>query len=336
MPPRRDAVPEGVAAIAAAAVGSIAIVQAVLALFRPEAGLLGVIQILSPHLALTGLALWPLALIKGSRRLRLALLVLTAVSLVRFGGDWLSMPLRQAVNGEPLTVTTWNLEVGSRSTAQTLEALRSFRADIVLIQELTPDVAQAIESEATLVGRYPSRALDPAGPGIGQGVLSRYPIRAAQSSINPVVQTMVVEVEGRDVRLVNAHPERGELRRLILGVPTVFDPDDRHEDLDGIRSIVEGSLAAGETLILGGDFNTTPPEPAYGRLTEGLRDVHAEIGLGTGWTWRPSRLEHFGIGLIRLDMVLVGPGVEPMSIDVSCVASGDHCPVTVRLALVSR
>ena len=78
------------------------------------------------------------------------------------------------------------------------------------------------------------------------------------------------------------------------------------------------------------------PQPAHARLTEGLRDVHAEIGLGTGWTWRPSRLERFGIGLIRLDMVLVGPGVEPVAIDVSCVAAGDHCPVTVRLALVSR
>jgi hypothetical protein len=64
--------------------------------------------------------------------------------------------------------------------------------------------------------------------------------------------------------------------------------------------------------------------------------VHAEIGLGTGWTWRPSRLERLGIGLIRLDMVLVGPGVEPVTIDVLCLSAGDHCAVTARLTLVSR
>jgi endonuclease/exonuclease/phosphatase family metal-dependent hydrolase len=323
------------AELATIAVLMIAIVQVGLMLLRPEAGILGVVQILSPHLALAGLVLAPLALVRGSWRLRVALLVLVALSLVRFGGDWLSIPMPRSGDGEPVTIATWNLEVGARSTGQTVAVLHELDADIVLLQELTPDVTRAIETDATLVERYPDQALDPIGSGSGQGVLSRFPLRDVGSSINPILQTMIVEAGEREVRLVNAHPVRGELRRLILGVPTVFDPDDRREDLEGIRSVVEGSLAAGETLILAGDFNTTPPEPAYGRLTEGLRDVHAEIGFGTGWTWRPSRLEGLGIGLIRLDMVLVGPGVEPLGIDVACVSPGDHCPVTARVSLLS-
>jgi endonuclease/exonuclease/phosphatase (EEP) superfamily protein YafD len=321
--------------LATIAVATIAVVQLGLMLLRPEAGVLGVLQILSPHLALVGLALAPLALVPRSRRLRLALVALVAISLVRFGGDWLSIPLPRSAEGAPITLASWNLEVGSRSTAQTVASLHGVDADVILLQELTPDVAAAIASDGTLSQRYPNQALDPVGRGSGQGVLSRFPLRDARSSIDPIVQTMILEAGGRDVRLVNAHPVRGDLRRLILGVPTVFDPDDRREDLEGIRAIVEASLDAGESLIVGGDFNTTPPEPAYSRLTEGLRDVHAETGLGTGWTWRPSRLEGLGIGLIRLDMVLVGPGVEPLGIDVTCVSRGDHCPVTARLALVS-
>lgn len=322
-------------ATATPVVALIVAVQIGLVLLRPEAGLLGVVQILSPHLALAGLALSPLALVPDGRRLRVALLVLLAVTVVRFGGDWFSIPTSRSVGGDPLTVATWNLEVGSRSTGQTVAILNGLDADVVLIQELTSDVARAIEADVALAERYPSQALDPTDAGVGQGVLSRFPLRDVASSVDPIIQTMTLEAGGRDIRLINAHPVRGDLRRLILGVPTVFDPDDRREDLEKIRDIVEASLAAGETLILGGDFNTTPPEPAYGRLTEGLRDVHAEIGLGTGWTWRPSRLEGLGIGLIRLDMVLVGPGVEPLAIEVRCISPGDHCPVTARLALVS-
>jgi vancomycin resistance protein VanJ len=320
---------------AAIAIPTIVVIQLGLIVLRPEAGILGLLQIVSPHLALLGLALAPLALVPRTRRLRVAVVALLAVTLVRFGGDWLSIPVARPAEGERLNVATWNLEVGSRTTANTVEQLHDLDADIILLQELTADVSQAIASDAILAERYPAQALDPIERGPGQGVLSRYPLGDVESAIAPIVQTMIVSAGGRDVRLINVHPERGQLRRVFLGVPTVFDPDDRSEDLEEIRALVDASLTAGETLIVGGDFNTTPPESAYARLTEDLRDVHAEIGQGTGWTWRPSRLEVLGIGLIRLDMVLVGPGVEPVGIDVTCPSAGDHCPVTARLTLVS-
>ena len=82
-----------------------------------------------------------------------------------------------------------------------------------------------------------------------------------------------------------------------------------------------------------GDFNTAPTEPGYGRLTAGLRDIHTEIGLGPGWTWRPSSLESLGIGLLRIDLVLLGPGVTPISTAIDCGKPGDHCLVDATVAV---
>ena len=55
----------------------------------------------------------------------------------------------------------------------------------------------------------------------------------------------------------------------------------------------------GETVIVAGDFNTAPTEPAFEQLVAGLADAHAEVGLGPGWTWRPSRMEGLGLGVLR-------------------------------------
>ena len=152
--------------------------------------MLGVVQILSPHLALAGFVLAPLALVPGSWPLRIALVALVALSLVRFGGDWLSLPVPRSDAGEPVTLATWNLEAGVRAPGRTVEILHELAADVVLLQELTPDVTRAIEADATLVERYPNQALDPVGSGSGQGVLSRRPVRDVESSIDPILRTM--------------------------------------------------------------------------------------------------------------------------------------------------
>jgi hypothetical protein len=67
-------------------------------------------------------------------------------------------------------------------------------------------------------------------------------------------------------------------------------------------------------------------------LTAGLVDVHRSIGLGPGWTWRPSSLERLGIGLLRLDLVLLGPGLRPIDLGVDCPRAGDHCRMTVTFS----
>jgi endonuclease/exonuclease/phosphatase family metal-dependent hydrolase len=83
-------------------------------------------------------------------------------------------------------------------------------------------------------------------------------------------------------------------------------------------------------LVLG-DINTAPTEPEFGRFVAGFADAHAEVGIGPGWTYRPSRLEALGIGLIRIDVVLAGPGLRPIAESATCPPVGDHCLVRATI-----
>ena len=129
-----------------------------------------------------------------------------------------------------------------------------------------------------------------------------------------------------------AHPLPGRIRERD-GIPIGFNPRQRNADLDLLRGRVAELEAAGSNVLLIGDFNTTPAEPAFGRLTAGLHDAHAEIGLGPGWTWRPEPLEFLNTGLLRIDLVLTTPNVVPVSDSIECAPVGDHCYVEAGLVI---
>lgn len=88
-------------------------------------------------------------------------------------------------------------------------------------------------------------------------------------------------------------------------------------------------------MIVVGDFNTAPTEPAFDRFVAGLVDAHRAVGIGPGWTWRPSRLEPLGIGLLRIDLALSGPGATPTRIGERCDLPGDHCQLRAAFALAA-
>lgn len=86
-------------------------------------------------------------------------------------------------------------------------------------------------------------------------------------------------------------------------------------------------------MLVVGDFNTAPSESAFARLTHGLHDAHAEVGVGPGWSYG-SRLVDFGFGLLQLDLVLGSSDVVPVAIGEDCVHPSDHCLVHATLTIV--
>jgi endonuclease/exonuclease/phosphatase (EEP) superfamily protein YafD len=131
--------------------------------------------------------------------------------------------------------------------------------------------------------------------------------------------------------VIAAHPLPGRIRERA-DIPIGFFPGQRNADLTLLRARVSDLESAGSPVLLIGDFNTTPAEPAFGRLTAGLHDAHAEVGLGPGWTWRPENLEFLNTGLIRIDLVLTTPGLVPTSDSIECPPVGDHCYVEAGLS----
>ena len=115
-------------------------------------------------------------------------------------------------------------------------------------------------------------------------------------------------------------------------IPIGFDPSDRDAALEVLRDRADAAAVGSEALVLLGDFNVAPTEAAYHELAAGLLDAHTEVGIGPGWTWRPSRFERLPVGLLRIDYVLSSNHLAPVESTVTCPPIGDHCFVIARLA----
>jgi endonuclease/exonuclease/phosphatase (EEP) superfamily protein YafD len=324
-------------ALLVSALSVVTIIELGLAILRPEDGLPAVLQVLAPHIALIGLVLAAAVLALRNPTGAVVAVVLVAVVGVRFGGEWVSLPAAPraaSLESGSIRAATWNLEVDSRPPSETVAMLLAHPVDLVALQELQGTVADALAASARLRDLYPYQSLHPGDGYDGLGLLSRSRLSADTVSYQPAILEATLTVGGEAVTVVNAHPVHGDIARFgTTRIPTGVDVASRNEDLALVRRRIDRAIAAGRPAILLGDLNTASSEPAHDRLVAGLIDVHAEVGEGTGWTWRPSRLEFLGLGLIRIDYVIVSPDITPVSIGEACPVLGDHCLVSAVVDL---
>lgn len=297
-----------------------------------ESGPLAIALLLSPHLGLLTLALWPVAAVTRSRRLALALAVVAVLFVVRFGSDWVPSPGPDFGSAAALGVATWNVQYSGVPSADAVQFLSDHPVDVVVLEELNPDVAATIEASSALTARWPYRALYPARGAGGIGMLSTYPLVDPQHAVDPVRLEARVQLRGDEVVVLGAHPYPALISR-VLGLPFGFDPTVRNADLELLRGRVRDLEGDGARVILLGDFNTAPSEPAFGRLTAGLLDAHREVGGGPGWTWTPLGLRRLGLAFLRIDLILSSSSLPPIATHVDCPRVGDHCLVSATLQL---
>jgi endonuclease/exonuclease/phosphatase (EEP) superfamily protein YafD len=311
---------------------TVAVLLVALPLLAPRSGPLTLANIFSIHLTLLAICLLPVAVVRRDRGLGLALGGLALIAVVRFGGDWFSLPPSIDATDDLFRTASWNLELGSRPGDGAVEGIRDLDVDVVVLQELGPDHARAIEAATSLAERYPHRALYP-DPGVmGMGLLSAWPIERVEFSGDPSVIEAVIDHDGRPITVINGHPLAGRLE-TIGALPVAFDSNHRDERLGRIRSRIDDAIGRGESVVVLGDYNVTPTEPGYLQLSEGLLDAHVEVGAGPGWTWRPSRLEFAGMGVIRIDHALSSPSLPPVAVSEDCRRTGDHCMVEAAFSI---
>lgn len=296
----------------------------------PGDGPIGLAQVLAAHLTIATLLLLPFALIRGATALRVAFVVLAVAAVVRFGADWWSPPA-PAAEGPTIEVATFNLEIMSRDAPDAVAFLQPMAADVIALQELTPAFADAIAADPVLADHYPYQALYPSGDVLGLGLLSRRPLTDVAFESDPSRLEALVDTPDGQVWVLNVHPLPARMPRGPLALPIGFDPTVRNAALERITRDIEAAMAADAPVLMLGDINAAPTEPEFFRFVAGLRDAHAEVGVGPGWTYRPDLLEPLGIGLIRIDVVLTGPGLRPIKEATRCPPAGDHCAVLVTV-----
>jgi endonuclease/exonuclease/phosphatase family metal-dependent hydrolase len=310
----------------------LTLVVVMVQVLRLRGGLGGLVAILTPHLLMAAAAFALLAMVLARSRLVLiSSVAILTVGAVTLAPEWVSLPA-----GHPaptIRVMTWNLELGSEAAERLPAVLKATEADIVALQEVTPEAATAIENDPELVDRFPHRLLWPDRGVLGLGLLSRLPMTAGdRRAVPPIAWVTVTLDDGNLLRVLNAHPLPGRIAIVSpLRLPVGFDPTERDQQLQAVRAIANELEAPGDPVVLLGDLNVASTEPAYDDIVRDWRDAHAEAGVGPGWTWRPSRLEGLGIGVLRIDFVLVTPDVRPVGIAQDCSQPGDHCAVAAGL-----
>jgi endonuclease/exonuclease/phosphatase family metal-dependent hydrolase len=239
----------------------------------------------------------------------------------------------ETLDATRISALSWNLYLDNQQTDTIRSSLKSSGAGIVALQEFTHLHHDAILGDAELMRQYPYR-FTASGGAPGMGILSAYPI-LEQGKITspqhpysfPVLWARLDLGDNRAVTVVNAHPRPGHVSfvgRSLL--PNSFDPTIRDEEIAFVRAFITPMLERGEHVLLLGDFNITEREPAYNQLVAGMHDAHAEVGLGTGHSWRPAQLMNRDIGVIRIDYLLSSKDVRPTRITTDCTPrGGDHC-----------
>ncbi len=235
---------------------------------------------------------------------RLAAITMMAPGLI--GLWWLMPPLapRADVPGTPrLRLVTANVHVGTRDPGELLAWVRSLQAEVVLLQEINPAYAQALEAQA---GDYPFRHLAPRDDPFGIGLISRHPLQEVNIDAGPGGIPMLratIDAAAGAIPVVGVHP---------------FPPlsaEAHRERSETIRQL--DALAAAEpALVVAGDFNASPWSSGFA----GVDHLHiASRGLPT---WH---------GVLPIDHVLVGKAWSQVRASAAPPMGSDHRGLFVEI-----
>ncbi|MCY3000657.1 MAG: endonuclease/exonuclease/phosphatase family protein [Planctomycetota bacterium] len=225
----------------------------------------------------------------------------------------------ERVEGE-LRLVTLNAGAGRATGEQLRDALRTFDADVVFLQELSARQAAAIEACDDLP--FAHRALFPRGIP-GKGLLARFPLRDVhfvELADGATVLDAVLLAPRGEVRLVDVH---SRMQIAVLG--TWAEGCEHIDDL-------ARSLPTEVPTLVAGDFNVGTRTPVVASLRDaGFHEAFEHVGAGLGLSF-PVFLRYRALPLppiVRIDHVWAR-GLEPLDARLLPDVGSDHLPMLVR------
>lgn len=266
------------------------------------------------------------ALLRRSLSAVVALLLPVTVWLSLFGG----LLGDKSLPGGHLTVTSHNVNADNLDPAGTARALAASDADLLALEEITPQAKPSYERE--LAQAYPYHTV------LGTvGLWSRLPLSDTapvdiQLDYGPLARTKTAAVKlpyNRALRTTVA-TDRGPLAVYVAHLGSVrvypgegFWTGDRDRGAQALAKAV--AAEPNKRVVLLGDLNGTTGDRGLAGLTSPLDSAQDTAGDGFGFSW-PARFP-----VARIDQILVR-GVEPRSAWVRPATGSDHLPVAATIS----
>jgi vancomycin resistance protein VanJ len=243
--------------------------------------------------------------------------------------------------GPTLRVLSYNTTHGVDGVEGLRELLREARPDLVLFQWTSHLAEEALAgpgfegwtvrrtAQFTVASRFPVLSLEPLGVPSGSG-----PPCAHALVETPLGTLDVYAIRPQSAREeIGAGRHRGLRQRLV----ELLEGADSGR-LSGLasfreaqtRSIAEAVAQARNLVLIAGDSNVPDGSGFLRRYLGGFSDAFAEAGWGFGFT-HPARLPW-----LRLDRVLLGPGLQALDFDVLGRRLSAHRAVVAQIARRDR
>lgn len=284
------------------------------------------VQMLNYFMPWLLVGLLPMLLMAGlarQKRLAAALAIPTLLIGANFAPLFLPRFSVALAGGAPLKVMSYNLLYRNATLDDALNLVRQEQPDILLLQEVTPAIAQALKGLADI---YPPGHFHLAyNPQTGQAVISRFPITRQELAFERG-RALKVEINTPDspLKVWNVHPNT---------------PHPWRRQQQQISALVNDIAAERGPLIVGGDFNTTYHSELYRLVDSHLNNAQWEAGWGLGFTFpaHAPRVKKVPVLLpmIRIDHIFYSRHFFAHSARTLTEAGGsDHLPIVAELSLI--
>jgi endonuclease/exonuclease/phosphatase (EEP) superfamily protein YafD len=222
-------------------------------------------------------------------------------------------------DGPRLRVLSANMQFGTGSPEALVDAVRRTRADVLSVQELTPELASDLDT-AGLAELLPERVIDPRPRGSGNGLYARIPLIPGPITgrlRNPLAVATTRPSGGPPVQLMAVH----------------VTPPFRHQVAawrSDLRAVPRAE-PSGPLRILAGDFNATLDHAELRDLLDsGYDDAADEVGAGLRATWPNARRLP---PPVTIDHVLADERIGVREFSVHPIPGTDHRAVFAELVL---
>jgi len=256
--------------------------------------------------------------------------VLAAIAIMTAGCDFRSVRPSEKPSGPHFTVMTYNVNYGMPGAAEAAGAILQGDADIVCLQETTPQWQAYLAGK--LSRKYPHRDYKHAGAAGGMAFLAKRPFRqVAQTSPKAGwFPSWIIEADTPlgPVQICNVHLRPQLSDRGSVTPSAYFNSPDIHR-----REISEAyeEMDDSQPRLVVGDFNESDSGGAVAWLTQrGFKDALSQFNTSAKtWRWKTSLITVKNC----FDHVMYSKDLHAVSAWVIDKGKSDHLPV---VAIIER